>query len=274
MNKNNVITGKSGIFKVLDFYGLQTMPFGKNIPHTEIFPSNSLKDAFSMLDMGIVTEDILLVSGPIGCGKSVALRYFINSLDTNSYFPVYITGNINSPSEFYKRVLQALLIDPPFSPLKAKALYYKSIYDMSKKPVVIIDDAQDMKDSSLLCIKDMVNFDSDSKSRITFVLSGQPELKVKISYSAFAAIRQRIKLDIILKCLSLEETCAYIDHSLKSCGRNVTVFSDNAKAEVHKKASGIARSINKLCFKALILGAINKKEIIDSADVPNEELWS
>src|SRR4030042_3501025 len=115
MTRNDVTTGKAGIFSVLDFYGFSTMPFGKNIPHTEIFPSIGLKDAFSMLDMGVVTEDILLVSGPIGCGKSVALRYFIHSLDTNSYLPVYITGNINSPSEFYKRILQALLIDPPFS---------------------------------------------------------------------------------------------------------------------------------------------------------------
>jgi len=273
MTRNNITTGKSGISRVLDFYGFSTMPFGKNIPYAEIFPSRSLKDVFSMLEMGVVTEDILLVSGPIGCGKSVALRYFIHSLDTNTYLPVYITGNINSPSEFYKQVLQALLIDPPFSPIKAKALYFKSIYDMSKKPVVIIDDAQDMKDSSLLCIKDMVNFDSDSKSRISFVLSGQPELKIKISYSAFAAVRQRIKLDIVLKCLTLEETCAYVDHSLKICGRNSTVFSDNAKSEVYKKAEGIARRINKLCYKALILGAINKKEIIDSFDLPGEDLW-
>jgi len=129
-----------------------------------------------------------------------------------------------------------------------------------------------LQDSAILSVKDMVNFESDSKCRITFILSGQPELKRLISYSAFIAIRQRIKLDIVLKSFSLEETCAYIDHSIMICGRPSAVFSDNAKSEIFKRACGVARRINRLCFKALILGAINKKEIIDSADVPVEEL--
>jgi general secretion pathway protein A len=271
MTPNNAISEKSGIFTVLDFYGLSTMPFSKNIPYPQIFLSTALKDAQSMLEMGVATEDILLVSGPIGCGKSVALRYFIHSLDPNAYLPVYLTGNIISPSEFYKRVLQALLIEPPFSPVKAKAAYFKSISDMTRKPVVVVDDAQDMRDCAMLCVKDMVNFECDSKSRITFVLAGQPELKSKISYSNFTAIQQRIKLEIVLKCLTLEESCAYVDHSLKICGRPSTAFSDNAKSEIFKKSEGVARRINRLCFKALVRGAINKKEIIDSADIPSEE---
>lgn len=272
MTPNNVILEKVGVFKVLDFYGFSAMPFGKDISCSQIFLSRTLKDAQSMLEMGVVTEDILLISGPIGCGKSVALRYFIHSLDTNAYQPVYLTGNINSPSEFYKRVLQALLVEPPFSPVKVKAVYFKTISGMTRKPVVIIDDAQDMRDCVIFCVKDMVNFDCDSKSRITFVLAGQPELKRQISLTTFTAIQQRIKLDIVLKCLTLEETCAYIDHSLKICDRPSTVFSDNAKSEIFKKSDGVARRVNRICFKALLWGAIGKKDIIDSADIPSEEL--
>ena len=45
--------------------------------------------------------------------------------------------------------------------------------ESSKKPVVIIDDAQDMSEEALLSIKAMVNFDQDSASRICFVLAGR-----------------------------------------------------------------------------------------------------
>jgi MSHA biogenesis protein MshM len=108
----------------------------------------------------------------------------------------------------------------------------------------------------------------DSKNRITFVLVGQPELREKLSYALFASIRQRIKLNIALKGLSLEETCAYIDHHLKICGRPHSIFSDNAKGEIFKRSEGVARVINRICFKALIIGAIEKLDVIDSKDVP------
>ena len=142
MTLHNAIYEKSGIFRVLDFYGFSAIPFGKNIPNYDLFLSSGMRDAQSMLEMGVASEDILMVTGPIGCGKSAALRYFMYTLDPNAYLPVYMTGNINSPSEFYKRVLQALLINPPFSPIKTKAVYFKSISDMSKKPVVVVDDAE------------------------------------------------------------------------------------------------------------------------------------
>ncbi|MBN2882955.1 MAG: AAA family ATPase [Clostridia bacterium] len=263
-----IIHYKSSIVQVLTFYGMQTMPFGKDIHTSEVFQALALKDAQAMLEMGLETEDILLLTGPVGCGKSVTVRHFMASLDNNRYIPIYIQGQIKSVTELYKMILKGLLIEPPFSPTKAKILYIKSIMEMKKKPVIIIDDAQDMADQSLLAIKSLVNFAQDSSNKVTILLSGQPELKDKLTYSMFAAIRQRIKLDISLNPMSLEETCRFIDHFLAICGRQVSVFSDNAKSEIFRMASGIPRVVCRICFKALIQGTIKKRDVIDSGDIP------
>ena len=181
MNEKQHLSEKSNAAKILNFYGLSFMPFGKHVPSQEIFPSSCLQDAQIMLEMGVETEDILLLCGPVGCGKSIAIRYFMRSLDTNCFLPVYLTGNINSPSELYKRILQGLLIEPPFSPTKAKTVYFKAVGEMSKKPLIFIDDAQDMKDTALHSIKSMINFEQDSQNKITFILCGEPELKENLS---------------------------------------------------------------------------------------------
>lgn len=259
---------RSSIVQVLTFYGMQSMPFGKDIHPSEVFQTIALKDAQAMLEMGVETEDILLLYGLVGCGKSVTLRHFMASLDSNQYIPVYLQGQIKSVPELYKMILKGLLIEPPFSPTKAKNLYSRSIMEMKKKPVIILDDAQDMADRPLLAIKSLVNFVQDSRNKVTILLSGQPELKDKLMYSMFAAIRQRIKLDISLNPMSLEETCRFIDHSLAICGRQASVFSDNAKSEIFKMASGIPRVVCRICFKALIQGTIKKRDVIDSGDIP------
>jgi type II secretory pathway predicted ATPase ExeA len=259
------------IHPIMDYYGFKKMPFGKNVEPDRTFESQSLSNAVSMLSLGVAEEDFMLVHGPVGCGKSCAIRSFASSLDSDRFALVYLRGAFLSHTDLVKSVLQGLLVEPPFSPAKARTLFYKTVYDYSKKPVVIIDDAQELKDSALLSLKSLVNHDQDSNNRITFILVGQPELKDILRFSRFVSVYQRIRLSFAFSGFTLEETCRYIDHCVKSAGRPGKLFSDEAKGEIHKRAAGIARKINTLCLRAIIFGAAEKKEIIDAKDVPHDD---
>ena len=257
---------------VMSFYGFVHMPFDKDFEIQEAFASPSLSNAVAMLALGVESEDILLVSGPIGSGKSVALRSFITTLDPNRFSPIYLRGLGLSAADLLKSILLALLVEPPFNYAKARALYFKSVAEQPRKPVVVIDDAQDMKESALLSVKNLVNFNSDSKSKITFVLCGQPDLKETLRYSRLASVHQRIRHWVDFSGLSLKDTCEYIDHAVVRAGRPSQVFSDNAKAEIHKRSLGIPRRINRVCLRTLFEGAAQARSIIDGADVVSDEV--
>ena len=136
--------------------------------------------------------------------------------------PTYQTAGANTALRPWRRplraaalvkaVLEGLKIDPPFFSGQASQLFFKTIPELNRKPVVIIDDAQDLAATALTAIKGMVNFHFDSRTAITFVLAGQPELRELLKYSAFAAVRQRIRISYHMPPLSLQETCSYIDH--------------------------------------------------------------
>jgi type II secretory pathway predicted ATPase ExeA len=257
---------------VMNFYGFVRMPFDKDFETSEAFKSPSLADAVTMLSLGVESEDILLLSGPIGSGKSVALRSFIAALDPNRFSPIYLRGLGLSASDLVKSILLSLLVEPPFNYAKARALYFKSIADLPRKPVVAIDDAQDMKESALLSVKNLVNFDSDSKSKITFVLCGQPELKETLRYTRLASVHQRIRHWVEFVGLSLPDTCKYIDHAIAHAGRPSPIFSENAKAEIHKRSLGIPRKINRVCLRTLFESAAQGRTIIDEANVVSGEV--
>ncbi|MEX2601130.1 MAG: hypothetical protein WD355_05745, partial [Balneolaceae bacterium] len=109
-----------------------------------------------------------------------------------------------------------------------------------------------------------------TQNRITFILAGQPELATTLQFTHFDALRARIRLSHTLVPMTLEETIKYIDHGLALANYTGSLFSDNAKMEIFHRTAGIARAINSLCYQAIVNGAIERKQIIDTADIPQE----
>jgi type II secretory pathway predicted ATPase ExeA len=219
------------------------------------------------LQLGIDCEDIMVLTGSIGCGKSLVLRSATHRFDSNRYQVIYLRGSIAAPSELFKLILVGMKIDPPHSITKTKPIFYAAVAEAKRTPVVVIDDAQDTATEALLILKAMTNFEADSSHRITFILAGQPELAAMPQYSHFDALRDRIRLAHTLEPMPLQETIGYIDHGLKIVDHTGSLFSDNAKAEIFRRTGGIARAINSLCYRAILAGAIEQKQVIDVEDI-------
>ena len=122
---------------VLSFFGFSRLPFGKHLQPADTFLSAAHQEALSRLSFGVADEDLLLLTGPIGCGKSVALAAFVSELDGNRYRPLYVRGAGLSEAQLYKAILDELKIDPPFFAGQAKQLFFKTIPELTKKPLVV-----------------------------------------------------------------------------------------------------------------------------------------
>ena len=133
---------------MLDFYGFKSIPFSKELPVASTFQSSAFQNAMGMLEFGVEKEDLLLLTGEVGSGKSVVLRSFLHKIDPQRFTPVYVRGPSLSSGELYKSILSGLCIEPPYTKTQAKFLYFKKIPESNKKPIVIIDDAQEMMDSA------------------------------------------------------------------------------------------------------------------------------
>ena len=252
---------------VLNFFGFSRLPFSKSLSAKDLFPSAAYGEACARLEYGIGSEDFLLLTGPIGVGKSVVLAALIQSLDPNTYTPIYIRGNNLGEGELYRAILTALDRQPPRYTQPARAMFFSLVPELSRKPIVLIDDAQEVKDATLLSLKSLANFASDSQLKISFILSGQPELRARLKLAQYLPLKQRIRLFYHMKPMSLEETCRYVDHHTRIAGNPTPLFSDAAKAEIHRHADGIPRLINTICYRSIISATVNKKKVIDSADL-------
>ncbi len=257
--------------KLLTFFGFTKTPFTKEIETDEIFKSDIINELHSMFELGIPTEDIMLIFGEIGCGKSAALRLFFESLDVNKYYPIYLKSCGMNAACLYSAILTGKKIEPPYRLFNAKRLYEKVVSESRAKPVVILDDAQDLADDALLEIKNLVSFNADSTNRLCVIISGQMEIAEKMRFSLFAPVMQRIRLKFQVKGMGLEETCRYIDHRLKICGKDTPIFTDDAMAEIFKRSNGIPRLVNKECYTAIIAACAKKRDIIEPSILPPQD---
>jgi type II secretory pathway predicted ATPase ExeA len=108
---------------ILSHYGFSRLPFGKETGPQDMFQSDALTQASAMLELGIESEDIIVPTGPIGCGKSLTVRYAARGFDPNRYQLMYLRGNLMHGGELIKLVLQGMKINPPHSTLKAKPVF-------------------------------------------------------------------------------------------------------------------------------------------------------
>jgi len=115
------------------------------------------------------------------------------------------------------------------------------------------------------------NFGSDSQAKITFILSGQPERRARLKLAQYLPLKQRIRLFSHMTSMSLEETCRSIDHHTRIAGNPTALFSDSAKAEIHRRADGIPRIVNTVCYRSIVNATVKKLKVIDSADLYLED---
>lgn len=252
---------------IKNFFSLSHIPFSKNTPSSELYLSSAIKEAVSRLMLAAQNEDIVLLTGAVGSGKSSALRLFTHKLDIHAFLPVYLPAYPLKIGEIAKQILVQMHIIPPSHASKVVRLLAETVSlfnrDKGIKPVVIIDEAQELPISTLQALKNIINFEMDSVSRMLLVLCGQKELCPLLDSAPLESLLRRIRIRYDMPGLTLEETFQYICHQMKVCGSAKTVFSDDVVADIFSRTKGCISSINMLCFRLILLAVTEKREIIE-----------
>lgn len=184
--------------EIKNFFGFKKLPFSKPVASSELFQSQNLQEVYSRMELALANEDIALITGTAGSGKSSSLRYFVSQLDEAFIPHVYLTAEDYKIGSIAKLILGALNLPVPYQGYSALYLLKKEISKMHNqkgcKPVIIIDEAQQLSIQTLLSIKNLTNFNMDSTSMILVVLCGQFELITKIKNVQLESLRRRIRV--------------------------------------------------------------------------------
>jgi general secretion pathway protein A len=241
-----------------EFYGLREKPFQKTPDPRYLYESRMHAEALARLHYAVEEQDIVLLTGEIGSGKTTLSRAFIDSLD-ESYRPLLIINPRLSPSQLLRTLALRLGMNNAgryrheiLEGINAK-LY--ELFETGKSPVVIIDEAQLIPDRATFEeLRLLTNFQLDNRNLLALVLIGQTELRERLNTRYYRALRQRIGMQYHLGPLDEEETRAYVRHRLRVAGREAPLFEDQAMALLFEYSGGVPRRINIISGNALVEG--------------------
>ena len=249
------------------FFGLNEKPFNVTSDPSFLFLSRRHKEAFSHLIYGIKErKGFLEVTGEIGTGKTTLCKALLNSLDRDTK-----TALILNPDLSKFQLLKAILHDLGIGVEKNSSLYLLGklneflIQQLSfnNNVVLIIDEAQNLKPSTLEQIRLLSNLETEKEKLLQIILVGQPEFREKLKSPRLKQLRQRISVRYHISPLDKDEIDKYIWHRLFVAGSDGTVkFSKEAIEEVNSYSQGIPRVINILCDKVLLAAYVQETRFI------------
>ena len=215
-----------------------------------------------------------MLSGDIGLGKTTVSRKLLDLLDPVHNRLVLIVNPILTPVQMLQEILGQLEFETQSRNRQTlvQELHKQLIacYERGERVVLIIDEAHLIRSAHTLEeLRLLLNCQMNDQFLLSLVLLGQTELRPKIA--KVPALEQRLAVRQNLRPLDMTETGEMILHRLRVAGYTgeANLFSPDAIFEIHKYSKGYPRLISQIADNALMIGFVQKAQLIDGFLIHN-----
>jgi type II secretory pathway predicted ATPase ExeA len=247
--------------KLLQLYGLKFNPFSPELPTEAVRLTPSVESFLFKIENTLAREGGFgLIVGDPGAGKSVALRLLAERLSRQSELRV---GALSRPqanvADFYREMGE--LFEVPLRPhnrwMGARALrerWRTHIETTLWRPVLLVDEAQEMKVSVLNELRLLVSTCFDSRQILSVVLAGDARLVEKLKQEELLPLGSRIRTRLQLDYLEPKDLVATLEHLLQAAG-NPALMTRELVATLAEHSLGNPRVLVSLCGELLAVAA-------------------
>lgn len=251
-------------------YGMEYNPFIKSERET-LIETREYREIITRLNYLLQIKGFGLITGNPGLGKTTAIRNWMKSLNQTAYKMIYIPLSTLTVLEFYRCLASELGCEPAYRKADnfkmIQSAIERYVYEKRMVPIIVLDEANYLKNATLNDLKILFNFQMDSVNRGMVLLTGLPQLNNTLNLNAHEPLRQRITMNYNLSPLTQEEVRSYILEKLKAANCHQEVFEKNALEAIANASNGTPRMIDKIVNAALMMGASLNQNIIISETV-------
>lgn len=254
--------------RLLNLYSLKFNPFSSQAPVSALWIPPQIQSFCWRIEQQIGEGGFALVAGDPGVGKSAALRLLTEHLNGLRDLCVGILTRPQAKmADFYRELghLFGVSLSPSNRWHSSKSLREKWLAHIEAavyRPVLIIDEAQEVNSLVLSELRLLASADLDSRSILTIILTGDGRLAARLEEPDLLPIASRMRSRLRLEALPSKQLQECMNHLLKAAG-NSKLLSASLIQTLCEHASGNLRLLMNMANDLLVAASQQEREVID-----------
>lgn len=254
--------------KLLSLWGLKWNPFSPELPNEGLLVTAKIENFAWRVEQLVQEGGFALISGESGTGKSVALRIIAHRLSALRDVVVGVLERPQSKSaDFYRELgdIFSVKLRPSnrYGGFKALRERWKAHVASSRiKPVLLIDEAQEMAPDVLSELRILSSTDFDATSLLTVVLSGDGRILDLLRHDDLVPLGTRIRTRLYTELASREELSELLNHALSKAG-NASLMTPQLIDTLVDHSAGNYRLLMTMGAELLAHGMAHEVEQLD-----------
>lgn len=239
----------------LAHFRFHKLPFTRELSLEERLDFPHFDEALEGLHRSVEQRMSAALLAPAGTGKTALLRKLRSTLADARYSVHYVKVTDLSKRDMCREIATACGAEPAGSyPMLVRRLQERfelTYASDARRPVLLMDEAHDVRPDVLSLLRIITNFEMDSKLVLSIVLAGQPPLGALLRHERLEDVAQRLSFCVTLRLLSRDETARYIEHRCAVAGAPTSPFAPDAVDALYEIARGNLRAIDRIARRAL-----------------------